>query len=109
MPSRSARRRMVRAAVPSSSNSRRPAATASLARVDVAAVTGSPGWGSAPRPGPKGPVHLAEALQGGPGDEGQQERGQQAAERLLLGHAGPARPGGLDGEAVVAVEQARHQ
>jgi len=43
MPSRSARRRMVRAAVPSSSSSRRPAATASLARVDVAAVTGSPG------------------------------------------------------------------
>jgi hypothetical protein len=92
---------------PSSSSSRRPAATASLAR--VAAVTGSPGWGSAPRPGLEGPVHPAEALQGGPGDEGQQERGQQAAERLLLGHAGPARPGGLDGEAMLAVEQARHQ
>ena len=27
----------------------------------------------------------------------------------MLGHAGPAGPGGLDGEAVLAVEQARHQ
>jgi hypothetical protein len=50
-----------------------------------------------------------EGFQGRLGDHGQQERGEQAAELLVLGHADPARAGGLDGEAVLAVEQAGHQ
>ena len=56
-------------------------------------------------PGLQGLVHLVKALLGGLGDDGEDERGEEPAELLLLVEADPTGTDGLDGEGVLAVEE----